>query len=138
MRATADQTGSALWHPPADSHLSPHVITWNGTPFTPCAAPVRQSRVVRLRAAIGHTTAPSHVDRSAKSAAILWEHDICLASPDITLIISNMPEAEDEIPSAIITDYRDLGTFRNAPHFTGGGVKITRSFPPARPRRTSR
>lgn len=115
MRATADQVVSGHWHPSADSQADPHSITWNGVPFVPSAAPVRQSRVVRLRAQGAQSDPPSHADPTAKTRAILWEHDICLVSPDVTLrIISSAPEAEDELPTIIITDYRDLGTFRNA------------------------
>lgn len=112
MRATVDQIGSGQWHPNQDSQADPHTVTWNGVPFSYSAAPIRQTRVVRLR------SRPPVLDTGSdisNPAPILWEHHIHLVSPDITLhIISNAPEAEDELPSVIMTDYRDLGTFRDA------------------------
>lgn len=96
---------------PKQDEILPTIL-WNGAPFTPVFHPTRKTVVVR--------TAPPasafHISTAIPAELIqIREHRIEFISDNTTLlVITNAPEAASEIPEAIRTDRREIGTYYTA------------------------
>lgn len=115
MKALGDHHNTDALRPDQRSSIPATRINWNGVPFEPMLPPVINSRPVRVRRVAVPTNESHYACRGTEDLVLIREFHITMVSSDVTLLlITNAPEAAYELPDAISTPYRDIGTFRDA------------------------